>query len=377
MFTDVRTNHTVSAFFAPIPTPGTGTGLRGDYYAGANFDTFRVSRTDANVNFDWAYGSPDAAIPIDGFSVRWTGQIQPQFTETYKFYLTHDDGARLWVNNTLVVDAWGSSGSTDSGSIALTAGVKVPIKIEYYENMNTANCKLEWYSPSLPREVVPQTQFYPATTPIYSLTASTGAGGSLSPTGTVLANSGASQTFSVIPSIGYYITDVKVDNVSQGPITTYTFTNITANHAISATFAALPSYAVSGKVSKQSDGTGISGATVGFYPTASVIGNPSYSATTNTSGNYSMSVPTGTWYVRALATGYFISAPQTVTVLNAAVTNINFVLAASTRNIPRTPTCCSRQSRTHSRPAATPVIGPPTCRPVRHGQQWAAPRFRR
>ena len=335
-FPDVRTNHTLSGFFAPIPTPGTGTGLRGDYYVGANFDVFRITRTDATVNFDWAYGSPDAAIPIDGFTVRWTGQIEPQFTETYKFYLNHDDGAKLWVNNVLVVNNWGGAGTDDNGTISLTAGQKVAIKLEYQENLNAASCKLEWFSPSLPREVVPQTQLYPATTPIYTLTASTGAGGSLSPTGTVLANSGGSQTFSVIPSVGYYIADVKVDNVSQGPITTYPFTNVTTNHAISATFTALPSYLVSGTVVRQGTGAVISGATVGFYSAPSVVGSPSYSATTNGSGNYSVSIPAGTWYVRAMASGYFTSSAQTVTIISAPVTGINFVLAPSTRNIPRT-----------------------------------------
>ena len=333
---DVRTTHTVSAFFAPIPAPGAGTGLRGDYYAGANFEVFRVSRTDVNINFDWQYGSPDTAIPMDGFSARWTGQIQPQFTETYTFYLTHDDGARLWVNNQLVIDNWGGSGGTDSGSISLTNGQKVAIKLEYFENLNTANCKLEWYSPSLPREVVPTTQLFPATTPIYTVTASAGSGGSLNPSGTVLANSGSNQVFTVIPSVGYFISDVKTDNVSQGPIGAFTFTNITANHTISATFTALPSYGVSGRVTRQGLGTAIPGATVGFYPALSVVGNPSYSATTDASGNYNVSVPAGTWYARALAPNYFTSAAQTVVLISAPVTNISFALAASTRNIPRT-----------------------------------------
>ena len=41
----------------------------------------------------------DRASASDTFSVRWTGQVQPQFTETYTFYTQSDDGVRLWVNN--------------------------------------------------------------------------------------------------------------------------------------------------------------------------------------------------------------------------------------------------------------------------------------
>ncbi|MCX6876832.1 MAG: MBG domain-containing protein [Verrucomicrobia bacterium] len=335
-FADVRTAHAVAAVFAPIPTPGTGTGLRGDYYIGSNFETFKVTRTDPNVNFDWGLGSPNAAIPIEGFTARWSGEIQPQFTETCKFYLTHDDGVKLWVNNQLLIDRWSGGGTDDNGSISLVAGTKYTIKLEYVETTGNANCKLEWYSPSLPREVVPQSQLFPASTPIHTLTSSAGANGSFSPSGAVLANSGGSQTFSVIPAVGYFVAEVKVDSVSVGAVTSYTFSNVTANHTISATFAAMPSYAVSGKVTSKTTLAAIAGAKVNFYTSASFIGPASYSATTDAAGNYSVSIPMGTWSVNATATSYFNSATQGLTVSNAAASNINFALANGTRNIPRT-----------------------------------------
>ena len=335
-FTDVRTPHAVSATFAIIPTPGTGTGLRGDYYIGTNFDTFKLSRTDATVNFDWGTGSPDAAIPADGFTARWTGQIQPQFTETYKFYLNHDNGAKLWVNNQLLVTNWTGAGIDDTGSISLIAGTKYDIKLELLETSGNAKCKLEWYSPSLPREVVPQSQLFVATTPIYTLNSSAGSNGAFSPSGAILANAGGSQTYSITPAVGYYVADVKVDNVSVGTPTSYTFSNITANHTITATFASLPSYLVSGTVTNKSTSAAIAGATVNFYTSASFIGSASYTATTNASGNYSINIPMGTWCMNATATSYFNSAIQSLTVSNAAAGNINFALADGTRNIPRT-----------------------------------------
>ncbi|KAB2641276.1 MAG: leucine-rich repeat protein, partial [Verrucomicrobia bacterium] len=334
-FADVRTPHALNAFFAVIPTPGTGTGLRGDYYIGTNFETFKLSRTDATVSFDWGIGSPDAAIPADGFTARWTGQLQPQFSETYKFFLNHDNGAKLWVNNQLLVNNWTGAGTDDTGSISLIAGTKYDIKLELLETSGNASCKLEWVSPSLPREVLPQSQLFPATTPIYTLTATPATNGSFSPGGAVLVNSGGSQTFNVVPSVGYFVADVKVDTVSLGALASYPFTNVTANHSITATFSALPSYAVSGKVANKTTAAAIAGAKVNFYTSANAMSTASYSATTDASGNYSINIPMGTWSITSSATNYFNSSTQLLTVSSAAASNINFALMDGTRNIPR------------------------------------------
>jgi len=70
----------------------------------------------------------------------------------------------------------------------------------------------------------------------YNITATAGTNGSISPTGTVVVNSGARQTYIVTPKTGHTISTVKVDGVSKGAITSYTFSNVTATHTISATF---------------------------------------------------------------------------------------------------------------------------------------------
>ena len=48
---------------------------------------------------------------------------------------------------------------------------------------------------------------------------------------------GGSQTYSITPTLGYHVADVLIDGLSKGPVTTYTFSNIVANHTISATFS--------------------------------------------------------------------------------------------------------------------------------------------
>ncbi len=78
----------------------------------------------------------------------------------------------------------------------------------------------------------------------YTITATAGNGGSISPSGAVTVKSGGSQTFTISPSTGYHIADVTVDGVSNGAIASYTFTNIKANHTISATFAVI-TYSIS------------------------------------------------------------------------------------------------------------------------------------
>ncbi|MCX6926449.1 MAG: hypothetical protein NT154_25060, partial [Verrucomicrobia bacterium] len=74
----------------------------------------------------------------------------------------------------------------------------------------------------------------------YQITASTGTGGTINPSGNVFVNPGGKQYFAITPSAGYAVTNVVVDGISQGAVGTYTFTNVVANHTISAAFRLLP-----------------------------------------------------------------------------------------------------------------------------------------
>ncbi len=143
----------------PPPLPAwleNGSGLRGEYFNGTNFDTKVLERFDPGINFNWGANAPATGVAADLFSVRWTGQIQPRYSEGYTFYLTADDGCRLWVNKQLIIDKWrNDSASEVAGSIALTAGQKCAIRVDYYEARGNASARLEWKSASQSREVVP------------------------------------------------------------------------------------------------------------------------------------------------------------------------------------------------------------------------------
>ncbi|MBI5021905.1 MAG: T9SS type A sorting domain-containing protein [Ignavibacteriales bacterium] len=77
----------------------------------------------------------------------------------------------------------------------------------------------------------------PFTLSQYTITATAGSHGSISPSGTVNLNYGANQIFYITPEIGYHIFDVLVDGSTVGKVSSYTFTNVTDNHTINATFA--------------------------------------------------------------------------------------------------------------------------------------------
>lgn len=133
-----------------------GAGLRAEYYDTINFSGPALVKTGGNISGNWGDGSPDAAIAPDTFSVRWTGQVKPQFSETYTFYTNTDDGVRLWVDGQLLIDRWVDQGPTEwSATIALTAEQTYDLKMEYYENGGGAVAQLRWLSPSRSKQFVP------------------------------------------------------------------------------------------------------------------------------------------------------------------------------------------------------------------------------
>jgi hypothetical protein len=136
---------------------GEGGGVRGNYYTGMNFDNLVLTRVDPQINFNWGSGEPDPAVGADNFSVRWTGEVEAAFTETYTFYTNSDDGVRLWIDGEQLVNNWTDHGTTENrGTIDLVAGSTYSLLMEYYENGGGAVAELRWSSPSTPKDLIPQ-----------------------------------------------------------------------------------------------------------------------------------------------------------------------------------------------------------------------------
>lgn len=131
-------------------------GLKGEYYAGANFEELRHTRHDLGIAFDWFENAPHESIPADGFSVRWTGYLVPPRTEEKLICIVNDDGARLWIDGKLLVSDWAIHPQDKHClTLSLRAGHKHPIKIEYFDEEDYAVMKLLWEDPARPGQLVP------------------------------------------------------------------------------------------------------------------------------------------------------------------------------------------------------------------------------
>lgn len=115
-----------------------------------------------------------------------------------------------------------------------TDGVKFAFRYQT-KNGNTGGCTVLIDDVKLTASGGGTTPVEPTT---YTITASAGQGGSIAPNGAVSVAKGESKQFTITPSEGYEIADVKVDGVSKGAKTAYEFTNVTENHTIAASFKA-------------------------------------------------------------------------------------------------------------------------------------------
>ena len=145
-----------------IVSPNLGdNGLLGQYYNGMNFESLVTQRRDSAINFDWGLSPPHPAVDPERFSVRWTGQIEAEYSEEYTFFITSDNGRRLWIDDQLIIDRFIPDWDIEySGTITLEAGRKYDIKVEYFDELFGANIRLRWESASRSKQIVPQSSLF-------------------------------------------------------------------------------------------------------------------------------------------------------------------------------------------------------------------------
>ena len=137
-------------------------GLHADYFDNEWLEGApSISRVDSTINMNWldGYITPYGK---DYVSARWHGKVRPTTTELYTIHVVADDGVRLWIDHTLVVDAWESSGTEKRAEVSFTAGAFHDIKMEYKEVTGPALVSLSWSSNSISRQVIPSSAFYRA-----------------------------------------------------------------------------------------------------------------------------------------------------------------------------------------------------------------------
>jgi beta-glucosidase len=126
-----------------LVVPGGPRGIRGEYF---NNDELQgepvLVRTDERVDFHWGEGSYANDGPVDHFSVRWEGYYVPKREDDYKFYISADDGVRLYINGERIIDDWQRHGETlDTYSMHMEPGKLYKIRLEYFENVGTATAR--------------------------------------------------------------------------------------------------------------------------------------------------------------------------------------------------------------------------------------------
>jgi len=151
---DIKISHApgmlVPGDLKPVPSQFLETndglaGLRGEYFDNSEFDGEPVEiRVDKNIDYYWGNKGPIKNKP-DYFSIRWAGKLKAPETGKYIMATTSDDGSRLYVNGSLVIDNWGDHAmETQTATLDLVADSWVDIRLEFYEHGGDAGIRLQW-----------------------------------------------------------------------------------------------------------------------------------------------------------------------------------------------------------------------------------------
>ena len=128
----------------PTPSPVAITDWRGEYYTNPSLQPPpQVVRNDRVVDFSFPAGtSPAPGLPAENWSARWSRTWT--FDEgTYRFHLLVDDGARLWINGQLLIDAW-ADGPAREFSRDLYLKGQASIQLDCYNRLGEARARLNW-----------------------------------------------------------------------------------------------------------------------------------------------------------------------------------------------------------------------------------------
>lgn len=135
-------------FFSVIGlNQGYESGLMGVYFKSKNLKNPILKRIDPVIDFDWGTSSPDESMPVDFFSLRWTGELLISRSGMYSFRTHSDDGVRLFIGQKLLIDDWvGHAPEKSVASMYLEKGW-YDLTLEYFEEVQGALISLSWLPP--------------------------------------------------------------------------------------------------------------------------------------------------------------------------------------------------------------------------------------
>lgn len=121
-------------------------GLQAEYFNNVTLNGIASkTRIDRTVDFRWTLFAPDPSVPVDFYSVRWTGKLTAPATGEYKIGLEGNDGYRLYINKKLIIDNWKKQTyQTSVADFSFEKGKSYDIQIEFFEANGNASIKLIW-----------------------------------------------------------------------------------------------------------------------------------------------------------------------------------------------------------------------------------------
>ncbi len=245
-FNNVTSNHTIAASFAiNTYTITASAGANGSISPSGAVSVNHGSNQSFIITPDTGYHVAD--VLVDGVSVGAVTNYDFNSVTT-----NHTIAASFAINTYSITASAGSNGSiSPSGSVSVNHGSNQSFVITPDTGYHVADVLVDGISVGAVLNYgftnVTASHTISASFAIntYSITATTGANGSITPSGSVSVNHGGNQSFTITPDAGYFIADVFVDSVSVGAVANYDFTNVTANHTIAASFA-INTYSISG-----------------------------------------------------------------------------------------------------------------------------------
>ncbi|MCA9020551.1 MAG: DUF1080 domain-containing protein, partial [Planctomycetaceae bacterium] len=107
-----------------------GNGLIAEFFDDDQLKHLVAKKLDPNIDCQWS--KPHPKVPVDHFSVRWTGYIKAPVAGAYRFTLLGDDGFRLWIDDALLINNWKVGFNHSSATVTLT-GKPQKIRVEYFD----------------------------------------------------------------------------------------------------------------------------------------------------------------------------------------------------------------------------------------------------
>jgi len=252
-FSNVQANHTISAAFQQQssgegPFGGTAAAIPGTVQAenydtggqGVAYNVTSINGTDNGYRSDGVDleacsdtgGGVDLGWESPGQWFKYTVNVATAGTYTVSFrvaapnavtdafHVSNSSGTNLSGNVNIPATGGYQTWATVTANVTLPAGQQILTL-----NQDTGGGVWNINYASFAQQI-----------PTFTITASAGSGGSISPSGGVVVNQGANQSFTITPNSGFNVSSVTVDGANQGAITSYTFSNVQANHTISAAF---------------------------------------------------------------------------------------------------------------------------------------------